>query len=395
MSAMGRDRGARYSDRPDNVEINTVGETTYFRYRFPDGQRKPIGSSSDAQAAYDTAAALNGHFAAERSKISIEALTARSPARASHMNPKIPTLIEEFRKHDPKRKRYSERSLSELDYKLNAYAKRWIDKTVRDMNTLEFSAFLNTLTDNAYVKHRAALLNLMQFAGHQGYIEINPVAVTLLKRESEKVRERHTIEGVKRILAAPTTPEWLNRAIRVGLYSLQRAEDVVTLHKVRNKVDVEAGTLQVLQRKTRNYKVPVFIEIEMGPELLEAVRECVKSKILCPLLIHRRPERGKAREKDPKEHPFAVTRDYLSRAFSEARDACNAYDHLTPDRRPTFHELRSLGSHLYEQAGFGDEYIMALSGHAKKETLERYKKDHIVQKPKRVSAGLATTLLPK
>ena len=254
MSTMGRSRGGRFADRPDNVEINTIGNVTYFRYVMPDGQRRPIGNSRDTDKAYDLARALNGHFAAQRTKLDVAALTAPRGRRASASNPLIPTLIDEFRTHDPKRKGYAERTRAELDFKLNAYAKLWQDRTVGDMRTLDFSQFLNTLTDNAYVKHRAALFNLMQFAGHQGYIEVNPVAVTLIKRESKKVRERHTWEGVRQILdfkgvpateqspEIPPTPEWLKRAIRIGLYSLQRADDVVRLHKTRNKVDLKAGT---------------------------------------------------------------------------------------------------------------------------------------------------------
>lgn len=407
MSTMGRSRGGRFADRPDNVEINTIGNVTYFRYVMPDGQRRPIGNSRDTDKAYDLARALNGHFAAQRTKLDVAALTAPRGRRASASNPLIPTLIDEFRTHDPKRKGYAERTRAELDFKLNAYAKLWQDRTVGDMRTLDFSQFLNTLTDNAYVKHRAALFNLMQFAGHQGYIEVNPVAVTLIKRESKKVRERHTWEGVRQILdfkgvpateqspEIPPTPEWLKRAIRIGLYSLQRADDVVRLHKTRNKVDLKAGTFEVLQRKTRNYRHPVYIEIEMGAELLEAVRDCLQSDVLCPLLIHRKPARAKPRDRDPKEHPFAVTRDTLSRAFSEARDNAHAYDHLEPERRPTFHELRSLGVHLYQRAGYDDDYIMALSGHAKKETLERYKRDHVAPKPRRVKAGLTSKQLPR
>jgi hypothetical protein len=397
MSAMGRPRGGRFSDRPENVEITTVGAVTYFRYVMPDGERRPIGNSRDAKTAYDKAHALNGYFAQQRLGLAMANLV-QPPApkvSASPTNPTIPTLIDEFKRHDPKRKKYSARTLDELDYKLAQYAREWATKTVKEMATTDFATFLNGLTDNAYVKHRAALLRLMQFAGHQGYRADNPVAITLEKEEAAKVRQRHTWEGVQKILAAETTPVWLRRAIRIGLYSLQRADDVVNLHKVRNKIDLAARTMEVAQRKTRNYKVPVYIEIEMGPELLAVVEECLKSEILCPFLVHRQPDKISEEDRQAKEHPFAVLRGYLSRAFSDARDACHAYEHLKPEERPTYHELRSLGVHLYQQAGYDDAYLMALSGHAKPETLELYKRDHAGIKPKRVQAGLSAGQLPK
>jgi len=236
------------------------------------------------------------------------------------------------------------------------------------------------------------LLRLFQFAGHQGYLKINPVAVTLEKSESKKVRQRHTWEGYTKILEA--SPDWLNRAMRIGLYSLQRRGDVVLLNRNINKVDLDAGTITILQHKTRNYKNPVYIEIEMGEPLHKAVEDCIRSAIPCPYLIHRRPYRMTTKTRQAKAHPFAVTPGYLTREFSELRDRVGAYAEMAPAERPTYHELRAFGSFLYEQACYSREYIMALSGHAKESTLESYIKDHAGMAPKRVCAGLTSGQMP-
>lgn len=387
---MGRNRGGRFDNRPRNVEIDGRGDVTFFRYVFPDGTRKRIGSSEDVQDAYAKAEALNGYFAQQ--KTSIESLVQPVRAVAGPRNPAMPTLIDEFRRHDPKRKKLASSTRDEQDYKLDLYCRRWPDKTVRDFETADLAEFLNTLTDNAYVKHRALLLALFQFAGHQGYVQINPMAVTLQKSESAKVRKRHTLEGYGQILEA--APDWLKRAMKIGLYSLQRRDDVVLLHKTVHRVDLDAGTITILQRKTRNYANPVFIEIEMGEALYQAVEECVRSPVPCPYLIHRRPTRMARKERQKKPHPFAVTADYLTKEFSRIRDETGTYAEMSPAERPTFHELRSLGSWLYEQAGYPREYIMALSGHAKESTLEGYIKDHAGVAPKRVCAGLTVGQLP-
>ena len=385
--------------------MNMVEGVTYFRYVFPDGSRRAIGSSLNPQEAFDKARALNGYFAQQR--VDISALIQPRKVVATPKNPLLSTVIEEFKRHDQARSEYSERTLEEQNFRLNSYVKKWPEKTVRDFDTTDLTLFLNELTDNAYVKHRKLLWSLFQFAGHQGYVTVNPAAVTLIKHESKKVRQRHTWEGYQQILNFPgrpaqgdkpaveATPAWLQRAMRIGLYSLQRREDVVLLHKTENKVDVKARTITVLQRKTRNYKNPVWIEIEMGDELLAAIDECLRSDVPCPYLVHRRPDKLSKQDRDAKPHAFAVTPGYLSREFSRFRDACGFYDALKPEERPTFHELRALGTHLYGEAGYSDEYIMALSGHAKKETLERYKKDHSEAKPKRVAAGLGRAQMPK
>lgn len=378
---MGRRRGGWFATRPRNVEIVTINGVTYFRYVFPDGQRKVIGNSHDSATAFAKADALNGHFAQQQ--VDISQLVEPRPRKsiATSKNPTLATLITEFKRHDQARKNYTERTLEEQNYRLASYLKKWPDKAVRDFDTTDITAFLNKLTDNAYVKHRKLLWSLFQFAGHQGYVSVNPAAVTLIKHESKKVRQRHTWEGYLQILNFPgrpargdkpaveATPAWLQRAMRIGLYSLQRREDVVLLHKTENKVDMKARTITVLQRKTRNYKNPVWIEIEMGDELLAAVDECLRSDVPCPYLIHRRPDKLSKQDRDAKPHAFAVTPGYLSREFSRFRDASGAYAALKPGERPTFHELRALGTHLYGEAGYSDEYVMALSGHAKKRRL--------------------------
>jgi len=395
MTAMGRIRGGRFADRPKNIELQTRGSVTYFSYVFPDGQRKRIGSSEDWPTAFATANGLNAHF--ESKGIDLSALIPVAAPRLieTDTNPKIPKLIAEFIRHDPKRKKLAASTRAEQDYKLEQYKAQWPDKTVAEFRTTDASAFLNELTDHAYIKHRALMFALFQFAGHQGYIDTNPIAITLLKSASDKVRQRHTMEGYSKILEA--APDWLKRAMRIGLHSLQRREDVVLMHRVKNKVDLQANTITILQGKTRNYKNPVWIEIEMGDGLREAVEDCLRSTIPCPYLVHRRPERIRKREAQTLPHPFAVSPDYLSKAFTEVRDsdACKAYADMEPAQRPTFHELRSLGSWLYEQAGYSREYIMALSGHAKAETLELYIKDHAESVPKRVSAGLSVAKLPR
>ena len=384
---MGRQRGGRFADRPENIELSTVGGVTYFKYVFPDGRTRAIGNSRDVQAAFDTARAMNGHFASQRTGLD-ELLTPKA-AKPTARNPLIKVLIGEFRLHDPKRKAYAERTRSEQDFRLNVYAKTWADKTVGDIATIDVAKELNKLSDNAYVKHRADLYQLFQFAGHQGYISVNPVAITLAKKEAKKIRQRHTLEGFNKILKAAEGDPFLHRAMRIALYSLQRRDDLVRLHKVDNKVDLTRNSITILQRKTRNYKNPVWIEIDMGSELRAAVEECLRSPILCPYLIHRRPGKMPKKGQLTKLHPFAVTPAYLSKEFTRVRDACGAYADMKPEERPTLHELRALGTHLYEQAGYSDEYIMALTGHAKMETLDRYKRDHAVTSARKVSAGIS------
>ena len=51
-------------------------------------------------------------------------------------------------------------------------------------------------------------IQIYAFAAAKGMAERNCAELTLQKKEQEKVRQRHTVEGVQKILDAETTPAW-------------------------------------------------------------------------------------------------------------------------------------------------------------------------------------------
>lgn len=166
----------------------------------------------------------------------------------------------------------------------------------------------------------------------------------------------------------------MKRAIRLGLLSLQRREDIVMWPK--SAVDLEQNTIKVSPGKTQNYGKPVHLEIAMGPALREVVAECMRSPVVCPYLIHYSPKARKRSQLDAKLHWNAVTPDYLTKSFAQARDDSEAYKDMPAGERPTFHEIRALGAWLYEQQGFPQEYIQGLMGHADVKMTEHYQAGH-------------------
>jgi len=378
-------RSKRYRDLPDNLEPDPQNRNgkpvVYFRYVFPDGRRKSLGN--DREHAKAVAKALNEQMAQDSVKDAVAAMLGNH----TRDNPPLNKVIEEFETHYLPGKQYSARSLDEISIKLKRYRETWGNQVVQSFTTLQVAEFLNKLSVSAYIKHRKLLLDLFAFAGHQGYVNANPVAMTLAKSDSQrqKKRQRHTIEGYRAIYNA--APDWLQRAMDIALRTLQRRGDLCSLH--RDQVDMERGTIRILQEKTRQYKEPVYLEIQMGKELRAAIQACLGTGIPCPYLIHYRPERMKASNRAAKLHPFAVTESHLTKTFSKARDACGAYDHLSKDQRPSFHDIRALGIWLYEKAGFAPEYINALSGHASNAMREHYAEGHETKAPKLVSADLS------
>ncbi|GGK45632.1 tyrosine-type recombinase/integrase [Pseudomonas koreensis] len=79
---------------------------------------------------------------------------------------------------------------------------------------------------------------------------------------------------------------------------------------------------------------------------------------------------------DAKLHWNAVTPDYLTKSFTQARDDSEAYKDIPAGERPTFHEIRALGTWLYEHQFFAQEYIQGLLGHADVRMTEHYQAGH-------------------
>lgn len=382
-----RARSKKHRDLPDNLEPDTKQvnglPVVYYRYRFPDGRRKSLGR--DKAKAIALAKVLNERLTSPGIQQAAAALIGQHAASTTD-NPTLAVVIDQFRQHFLAGKRYSARTRAEIDIKLEKYREMWGSQTIQSFTTLQLAQFLNDLTVSPYIKHRKLLIDLFGFAGHQGYVQANPAAMTLAKSDSDrqKRRQRHTLEGYKAIHAA--APDWLQRAMDIALRSLQRRGDLTRLH--RDQVDMAAGTIRVLQEKTRQYQKPVYLEIQMGAELKAAVQACLGTGIPCPYLIHYRPVRMASRERMSKLHPFAVTDDHLTKTFSRVRDEVGAYNHLETGERPTFHDIRALGIWLYQKAGFPGEYINALSGHASDKMRAHYAEGHEEVAPKVVRADL-------
>jgi integrase len=158
---------------------------------------------------------------------------------------------------------------------------------------------------------------------------------------------------------------------------LQRREDIVTWQK--SAVDLERNTLTVSPGKTQGYDNPAHLRIVMSKALREVVLECMRSPVASPFLIHYRPMARNRDQIKTKEHWTSVTPNYLTNAFTKTRDEAHAYDQLPADERPTFHEIRALGSWLYEQQNFPQEYIQTLLGHADEKMPKHYQEGHTEQ----------------
>lgn len=299
--------------------------------------------------------------------------------------PTVKNLLKRFANEWLKDKGYAPRTLEEIEFKIERYRLDLGERLIGQMDVLAMAEYLDNFSNNAYTKHRGLWVQIFAFAVAKGLAERNNAELTLVKKEAEKKRQRHTLEGLMKIVDADTTPPWLKRAIRLALASLQRREDIVTW--LKTAADMEKNTLTVSPGKTQGYDNPIHLKITMGAALREVVGECLRSPIASPYLIHYKPRSRRREQIEAKDHWTSVTPDYLTKEFSKARDAAHAYDYVAAGERPTFHEIRALGAWLYEQQKFPQEYIQALLGHADEKMTRHYQEGHDEKKIEYVEVG--------
>lgn len=373
-----RPRNAGNQDLPPHTTTNVVKGKTYYRYTMPDGTRHNLGT--DKKAAVDAALTLNAEL--QRNPDILNRIMSRKRAAELVANP-IPPMsyaIEQFRLR-LLQKTYADSTRENHNYMLKQYLERWGDKQVDQLTVLDVAGLLNDKPAHSYIKHRILLIELWAYMTHQGWVSDNLAEKTMEAIVPKKQRLRHTIETLNTIRAI--SPDYLQRAIDLALHSVQRRGDLV--HITRKMINIPNNTLTVLQEKSRNYANPIYIEIDMHPELSTAVMACLTTPIAfkCPYLLHYIPWRITNAVKK-KDHHLAMTDDFVSKEFAKYRDESGVYAHLKPAQRPSFHDIRALGIKLITEK-YGQAYAMALAGHADERMWKHYIDGHEERKPVKVS----------
>ncbi len=365
-----------------NIKKIVRGGKAYYYYTMPDGSNEPL-AHGDEQASIEAAIALNK---ALRPSGGIVDRILSAPPKPSTKNPPMVEVIDRFKSEWIPQQRYSERSLSERLMKVSKWRQHWPHTRIGDADTFTIAQFLRSMGPESARQHRILFDQFFRFAASEGYQTTRPMLDIEKKRQERRSRARHTWDGYKAIYDA--SPDWLKRAQRIALCSLQRRSDMCGI-LVDDQIDLKARTIDIVQSKSKNYDQVVNISITMGDEFYQAVLDCIWSGINCPYLLRHRPKRITKQMRESRPHIFAVPPDYLTREYSRVRDEVGVYNHLPKIQRPGLHSIRALGIWLYTKAGYSDEYIMALSGHATEKMKAHYYEGHEKPEAVTVSADLS------
>lgn len=284
-----------------------------------------------------------------------------------------------FRRDDMPGREWAPKTAENYESILRRIALGIGDKPLDALTVKDCAEFIRAVTESPRGRQQFRLVLgwVLACAMEEGWIDTNPALATR-KHTHKRQRARLTADAYSAIHAE--APTWLQRAMDLSLLTLLRREDVVSLRFA----DVRDGWLWVVPSKTEDssgarLKIPCSGELA---ELIATARDAVVS----PYVIHRLPEKARPsnmRAKD-RSHHTQVLPEQLSRAFQDARDKAG----ITGENPPTFHEIRSLGGALLQDAGWTLAQVQALMGHSSETMTKVYLDGHDV--PWTEVAGVGT-----
>lgn len=249
------------------------------------------------------------------------------------------------------------------------------DELVDAIDCVSIEKWIGAITARAdpFNKWRQIWVWLYKFAVGQKLAKTNEAEKVERRSVSKKIESnKKTRRQLDRVgfgdIYAKAEP-WLQIAMEGSLLTLQSRKEVCNF----KHTDFRDGFLFVIRDKVAADSHMAFIKIRLTPEL-EALRaRAIKlDSIASPYLIHRKPERRQRRWMEGKPHWTYINERYLTRAFKAARDQVPHLAALPERQRPTFHEIRGLGSRLCLERGMTKSAIQELMTHSSQKTTEIY-----------------------
>lgn len=239
-----------------------------------------------------------------------------------------------------------------------------------------------------YRYHRSVMHQVFQYARTKGWMSSNPLEPTAKSDTGYTKQRKRLTPGQFKAIYGHAEP-WFQIAMELALVCLLgRAE--VAAARYDHIVD---GRLRYIRKKTRTRSHSAYVAIEVTPAIEDIVQRSRLLSPVSPYIVHRVHKRITA-ETRARDHWSQVTDDMLSKEFAKLRELVPEIAKLDPRQRPTFHEIRSLGSKLLEDTGASLDDIQTLMGHAESDTTEIYLDGHGIrwQDAKGPGQGMAALL---
>jgi integrase len=342
-----------------NLYQNKVNGVEYYRYKHPK-TGKMHGMGTDKRKANAAARILNSKLLQIESSLVDQVLGTND----KDMN----YIIGRFQEEILPTKKLAVETMRSYGYRLDRISKDLGEKAIGIFTVEDIAKYLDeNFEKSPYVKYRNTLAELFRFAILKGYRLENPVHTTYAKADVVKERQRMTLEQFQSLHSF--VPEWMKIAMELALITLQGRHEICTM----KYADINDGALFITREKTKKNEWS-HLRIEITPGLDAIIKRSRESKIVTPYIVHRRPVRVK--DNKEKTHWSQVALNTFTSEFRRLRDSSGIFDSIPSNHRPTFHEIRALGSHLYEKAGYKTEYVQQLMAHGDAKMTEYYQSGH-------------------
>jgi len=335
-----RTRQNRHLER--YVRVNQAGYVTYKHPRMDHYE----SFGKDVIAANDMARIINAKLSGEANRIS-RAIQGRNRL------PLFSEVIDKFITERPAALGWSASTLKQHIYKLDQMREYGGDRVYEDTDVLFFSKMVDYLFSGTTRRPAISLCRQLDaFAMGKGMRLGLNVGDRILDPAREP-RKRQRIKNYEQYLQIRECAEpWLQDAMDLALISLQPRQVLCSIHLGM----IKGNKLRVWREKTDTH-----IEIEIGESLKSVIarRRVEAVRLGTRKLICRAPLHG---------NNVDVLPSMLTWSFTQAVTASGLYQ----SNPPTLHELRSLGSRMYELRGFDKGVIQNLMGHKQEATTDIY-----------------------
>ena len=357
-----------YPDLPDYLTYDSTHGL--FRYQSPiTGERRYVGSD------YGEAVEL-----AKKANRAAEVILAQRRL-VDALPPTVADVIALYELNVLPNKPWSENYRKDVQFKLEAIRTDFGHRPLEAIDRIFLGDWVARFErGDTYMKWRAVLVDVWTYAVARKLVLYNEAAATMPRTTSQKLavnrkqRRRLTVDAFWAI--HEHAPPFLQIAMELSLVTLQSRAEICDLLLD----DRRDGWLYFIRDKTAGDTEKAFIRIQVTPQIDEIIARAMSDDIHTPYVVHYKPKSKRRQHLDAKPHWTYVMPKYLTDTFKFVRDARESYqrpgvgvfDNLTPRQRPTFHEIRSLGSRIYRELGYPKEYVNALLGHADEATTDIY-----------------------
>ncbi len=225
---------------------------------------------------------------------------------------------------------------------------------------------------DTYNEHRTNLIDIWSFGISRKLADINEPEKTMERSNSLKIAANRRDRGVLTIeqyqAIHDAAPVFLQVAMDLSLVTLQGRAEICKIQDA----DLRDGFLFFIRQKTSAESDMAFLRIEVTDQLRSLRAKSRANGPPCPFWVNRLPQRQPSKKDNNKSHAFAVAPDYLSKAFQRHRDGIGLFDDVPTKNRPTFHSIRGLGSRVYRELGYSNDYIRSLMAHGDQKVTDIY-----------------------